>query len=194
MSRNTPPVRRLTILDGIVLVAGAAVASMIWRHFGEAIWREAWSARRSGSWPKVNVWVAAIVAATCPFVAVAAPTLLALRFRAPRPRRRILWSQPGASACLAVILVMLFQATWNIAFDLRMQSVRLRFPLISYSPRVLGWLVVVPTEEGLAVAATWLILAVGGRLRPERSWIDRAGRAVGFYFLASIPLAWLALW
>lgn len=187
------PGRRLTLFDGIVLVAASSAALMIWRQFGDSIWREAWASRRSTLWPG-PAWAYCVAAALCPFAAVAAPTLLALRLRSPRPRRPILWSQPGASACLAIIVVMLFQTTWNLMYHVRFRSVALPFPLIEYSPRFLGWMVVIPTEEGLGVAATWIVLAVGGRLRPEPSWIDRSGRIVGVYFLACLPLAWLALW
>jgi hypothetical protein len=36
-----------------------------------------------------------------------------------------------------------------------------------------------------AIAAAWLILALSGRWRPERTWIDRLGCLIG--------LAWIAL-
>ena len=39
----------------------------------------------------------------------------------------------------------------------------------------------------LSVAAAWVSLALSGRWRSEPSWIDRTGRVLGVYFLASIP-------
>jgi hypothetical protein len=36
-----------------------------------------------------------------------------------------------------------------------------------------------------AIAAAWLILALSGRWRPERTWVDRLGCLIG--------LAWIAL-
>ena len=37
---------------------------------------------------------------------------------------------------------------------------------------------------GTAVAAGWLLLALGGRWRPVRSWLDRCGRTIGIARIA----------
>jgi hypothetical protein len=41
---------------------------------------------------------------------------------------------------------------------------------------------------GAAIAASWTFLLVSGRWRPERSWIDRAGRALGWFWILTLPL------
>lgn len=46
---------------------------------------------------------------------------------------------------------------------------------------------------GYTVAAIWMLLALSGRWRPERSWIDRLGRLLGVAWIAcavavSVPL------
>ncbi len=46
---------------------------------------------------------------------------------------------------------------------------------------------------GFSVAAIWVLLALSGRWRPERSWIDRLGRLLGVAWIAcaiavSVPL------
>ena len=46
---------------------------------------------------------------------------------------------------------------------------------------------------GFTVAAVWLLLALSGRWRPEKSWIDRLGRLLGVVWIAcaiavSVPL------
>lgn len=41
---------------------------------------------------------------------------------------------------------------------------------------------------GLAVACGWMLLLVSGRWRPERSWIDRAGRVLGWFWIAILPV------
>ena len=51
-----------------------------------------------------------------------------------------------------------------------------------------------PHEEGLAVAVAWLILGFAGGLRPEPTWPDRAGRALGGFFLACVALRWVYYW
>ena len=42
---------------------------------------------------------------------------------------------------------------------------------------------------GYAVAAVWLVLVVSGRWRPEKSWIDRLGRALGVIWVMITALA-----
>ena len=41
---------------------------------------------------------------------------------------------------------------------------------------------------GTAIAASWILLLVSGQWRPERSWIDRAGRVLGWFWIAALPL------
>jgi len=46
---------------------------------------------------------------------------------------------------------------------------------------------------GAAVLASWSILVAVGRWHPEASWIDRSGRLVGAFWLATIPWSiWIA--
>jgi hypothetical protein len=40
-----------------------------------------------------------------------------------------------------------------------------------------------------AVAGAWLALALSGRWRPERDWLDRAGRALGVCWIVSPLIA-----
>ena len=42
-----------------------------------------------------------------------------------------------------------------------------------------------------AVAVAWLTLALSGRWRPRPDWLDRAGRALGIFWLAIVPLIWI---
>jgi hypothetical protein len=49
--------------------------------------------------------------------------------------------------------------------------------------------------SSFAVIGAWLALALGRRFRPERSWVDRAGRVLGAYWvflaLTGIAIEWL---
>ncbi len=40
-------------------------------------------------------------------------------------------------------------------------------------------------DTGLAIAAVWVVLALGGRWRPARNWADRLGRIVGTCWIAA---------
>jgi hypothetical protein len=44
---------------------------------------------------------------------------------------------------------------------------------------------------GGAVASVWIVLWLSGTWRAERSWIDRAGRALGIYWITiSVFFGW----
>jgi hypothetical protein len=42
-----------------------------------------------------------------------------------------------------------------------------------------------------AVVASWVALALARRWRPEPSWVDRAGRALGAYWIALSLYRWV---
>jgi hypothetical protein len=44
---------------------------------------------------------------------------------------------------------------------------------------------------GFAVAGAWLALWLSGRRRPERMWIDRLGRVLGWLWLGLIVVLWV---
>jgi hypothetical protein len=48
-------------------------------------------------------------------------------------------------------------------------------------------------ECGLAVAAAWTAMALAGRWRSQPDAIDRLGRAMGFFWLAMVPVTWVSL-
>ena len=123
---------------------------------------------------------------------VASLTLVALRSRRPRPRWSRLMRQPGWIACLAasgagVAATGLdwvgrsygdsigYRSRWGWGFD----------PSDVETPPVvrLQAFTTVGLVVGLVVLTSWLILALGGRWRAERSWVDRAGRVVGVIWL-----------
>jgi hypothetical protein len=87
-------------------------------------------------------------------------TLLALRLVSPRPPAAELLRQPGLWASAGLVL--------GVAL---MLTLRLFQPAIFPS----------------SVALAWLGLALSGRWRAERSWIDRSGRIVGACWLALLP-------
>jgi hypothetical protein len=112
--------------------------------------------------------------------------------------------RPGALACLASTVVL--------ALILAIQSVRpssndLFEPLVGLRGEVravttfhhhdassdwsdpldpfLNTALQMPRATGFVVAGAWIALALAGRWRPERSWIDRLGRAIGVFWIAA---------
>jgi hypothetical protein len=119
--------------------------------------------------------------------------LLSARLIHPRPPRRRLMRQPGMVASIAALVAHSFFWLAILAM-LPARSGWFREGLgVSLNEFVLdvcsNTLVLMPYHPGLAVAAAWTIQAASGRWRPERSWVDRAGRLMGAMWILG-ALAW----
>lgn len=173
-------VRKFTLLDLMTLVAATAAGFGAMRRLSpnNDIFSAPYSPIPSPTW--VN-WVS--ISATnwafylSPLVAAWTVGILILRLRNPRPILHRLARQPGLVACCtATVAVGLGAIMTMIGVSCR-YGVYYYFPLATY-------------PVGIAVLAAWTLLAVSGRWRPERNWIDRAGRIMGFAWLALIPMVW----
>jgi hypothetical protein len=112
--------------------------------------------------------------------------LFAIRLAGPRPTWRRLGRQPGMMAVCATVLVL---AAFGVVIGCIMLVRRGAFDA---SMVVEGTLMLTPMFLGLAVAASWMTLLVGRRWRAERSWVDRAGRALGcFHIVAGLLMIYL---
>jgi hypothetical protein len=176
--------RRFLISDAMVLIAatavGIALARMImsfegWRRdFGtpQEPWRTARvvfrNSRNVGS-PLLLTWTVA---------------LLVLHLRRPRPRLRRVFRRPGAIACGVATLAFLLPTVLIIPLGVRARAEgsSVGDPFYLASIWVLG------ANGGLGVLCGWLTLVLGGRWRPEPSWLDRAGRIVGAGWIAAYVL------
>lgn len=160
--------RRFTLLDAMVLVAASAVAFVIVRPV------VAPSPLGVPAWGIVLAFfIAGLVAWT--------PAALALRLRSPRPSIRKLCRQPGFAASLAAsaILSLGVLATALLAL---IRAVRRYPPGSPPLPDPTWWVGVVlqiGPFVGPAVIAAWIVLAVTGRRRPSRNWLDVLGRVLG---------------
>jgi hypothetical protein len=115
-------------------------------------------------------------------------TLVALRVLGPRPPRHRSFYPPGLAACLAVSAASFVNMIFGVdpAFS--------RFPGTLDILSVAALRAVQPLPLVAAVAGAWLILVFDRRWRPEKSWTDRMGRFLGFYWLTSgLILAFLRL-
>jgi hypothetical protein len=125
-----------------------------------------------------------------PMVAVWTLALLLLELLHFRPPLRRLARQPGFAACCAVALVIVLVGSMNFAMLEHRPT-----PSTPMSIKVHHYLELTLTfshgQCGAAVASAWLTLALTGRWRPRPDWLDRAGRALGIFWIALIPLVWL---
>jgi hypothetical protein len=136
-----------------------------------------------------------------PFLTAWTLALPILGYRRPRPPRRLLARQPGIAACGIATLVLSVQLSaillgWAVARSWTALSLWLppsvwpfRVPTPDTSPLLDLWrsIHVGFLESSWAahgIAGAWLIMALGGWWRPERSAIDRLGRALGTGWIA----------
>lgn len=173
--------RRFTLFDAMALIAAAAVglaASRGWAGVsdpsildrqvedGPLRWLAPATRQVVLGWPVVAAWTLALVA---------------LRLRRPRPAGRRLFAAPGVAACLIASVVLVLQLANAAAYWIYLM-VKTGFQYVgSHGPMMS--IAMLPESAspsvGFAVLAAWLWLALTRRWRPERVWIDRAGRVVG---------------
>lgn len=135
---------------------------------------------------------------------VASPWAVYLLYRSRRPGRTWRFGRvrrPGSIACLAVTIVLIFelfhataspdprQRRLNVEHRSEIQAVEIRHLSIGpLTPRekddpFFNMLNGMPRHAGFLVAGAWLALLLAGAWRPEPTWVDRAGRALGVYWI-----------
>jgi hypothetical protein len=204
-----PPGRPFTALDAILVLSSFLVGAawsyecqpLILHLAGEQI------TRRFGDWRFVFSPIdrcSMIIRWSLPAVAalLAPPTLAILiaRLRSPRPPLARCFRQPGTAACaVASIFLVLEVVNHFLNLTIRIGMPRLVQDLYNSgandatefaSAHGFGALAVGLGETpGLAVAGAYLALWASGLWRPAPTWIDRAGRTLGwFWILAALVL------
>lgn len=183
------PRRRFTLFDGMVLIAATAVGiacfRALWGSFeislprphSLAAWLELFLTILVVGWPMLAIWTVAI---------------LFLRLLKPRPRRLLLTRQPGLIACVAVVTAIALVVSLVVGIGLigwvlngTMQFVWSDF---DSSTGVELFIFVMPIIIQIGVLGAWGTLALTGRWRSERSWIDRVGRLLGVVWVVILPV------
>jgi hypothetical protein len=171
---NMPP-RRFTVLDTIILVAAMAPGLAVLRARGLIFW-----APRGGGLPLILEYANLLPLAILPFLmGLSAATLILGLFR-PRLESLLLFRRAGRVGCAAAALgmavdILPFLVSRAIGGwasgdgDLaHLAFVRLQF----------AWSVPV------AIEGAWAALALGGRWRRRRGWVDGLGVRLGFAWIA----------
>jgi hypothetical protein len=152
----------------MIFVATAAVALACVMEFGS----------QTRFW-QTNPWLQSVQVTAW----VALPLTLALiplRLRKPRPRGWRLWCQPGMSAEIAVAV--------SLAHFLLLRSLsdylNAARTIVSSPDGLLAQItLLLPSKASCTVAAMWVVLALSGRWKAEKTWIDRTGRILGLYWI-----------
>ena len=207
--------RRFGMGDLMILIAalgvGMANARVLWLALAAegpsvSVWWY-WTTARISAAMMISAWATPLTLAC-----------LAFRLRRPRPAWRRVALRPGAAATLSCALIFAVrllevaaafrapavQPNWGTAFAkafilrfndssylVLMNSLDRSGVLSSVEPAMCFGVVVASfsTPCGYAVGAVWLVLALSRRWRPEKSWIDRLGRALGVAWIATTALA-----
>jgi hypothetical protein len=195
--------RRFGLADLLILIAAIGVATMSLRNLWQGLTIGP-GARYWSVTPSRLILATTLSACATPMTFAC----LVFRFRRPRLTWRRVTIQPGTAAlltCLVIFAVEFMEVaaalirpdvarlgtyeygrTAIIHFGDSNQLVLLRSPnsngvIGSIEPLACHGVLVATFARscGPAVAAVWFVLALSGRWRPERSWIDRLGRLVG---------------
>lgn len=181
------PLRRFSILDIMILVPAVAAGAWVLRPYlpGHAQMLTHLPGPTSDPWGLMRLHSWARGPGACLVVPLMA-AVIALRLRPPRPRWNRLVGQPGFVACVAAMVSLLPGIVWVAT--------------IWHRP---GFQQVFGVEQACAIATMWTDTAVLGawaalvlsrRWRPEPSWVDRLGRALGFYWILMLFFITVVQW
>ncbi len=193
--------RKPTLLDAMILVVAVAVGLALTRYpLGYQLPRlpvataaiapsAPVGAARTAPIHQMIIQVVAASAYVYPSVLTLTVAALVLRFIRPRPSVRRILRQPGAVGCAVAVFCCLLilpdripeilswrgkgNLDWRDFFNLSLNTARM---------------------TGLAVASAWLALALGGRWRAERTWIDWLGQVVAGAWIVALVLEIAAVW
>jgi hypothetical protein len=174
--------RKFTVFDAMLLIAVTAVSLVLIRdyvHFldGRRItWLLPRDWRLASMWRWATVWSGVLA----PLAVSLSLAMWLLRLRKPRSKLRRLFRQPGMFATSAVVIdtsLFLVKALFSQYYLYSTSTT----PVLA---NFLLWIMRLPWN-GEVVAVAWLLLWASGSWRNEPSWIDRAGRALGVYWIAS---------
>jgi hypothetical protein len=175
-SRN----RRFTILDGMALVAAAAVGAALARaYYGDAIA----IAPRPGRPLESREWVYLTSFVALPFAAA----LAWCRLRRPWRNVRRLAREPGLVALLAVAISAVAAAIDVVLSKTLPELPGARYVGGAWTPLFQAGRVLA-TLTGPAVCAAWSTEWLVGYWRPNPGWVDHAGRAFGIIWILLFAL------
>ena len=163
--------------------------------------------RPTGGWTVVSALnaLARAVWLSQSFLAAWAIGLLALTLRRSRPRLRQLFLQPGFVVCIATVLGMikgtlellarwlLFSITkdedWWLINTHVVNNPWVSVPLGAWF-RIHDYLINESEYIGFGIVLAWIILAISGRCRTQRTWLNRIGMILGVLWIVAAVGSW----
>jgi hypothetical protein len=159
-----PEARPFSILDAMILIAASAIGFFVLRAWvGPAL-----EIRNLAHFTVIMEFLS--VLGFCWTVGV-----MAILLRRPASSRRWRLHQAGLLGCLGVVIASCLNGLYHWAGGYRFRPQGFYDLALNLSPAYVA-------AAGVAVA--WSTLALGGRWRRSRSWYERLGRVMGWYWLA----------
>jgi hypothetical protein len=169
---------QFTVGDALILLGATAIGLGIVSPFSAEIARDLSGTSRQqavriavgSAWPCIVAWTLGV---------------LALFLRRDRDICRLA-GQPGGAACIAPITVLMLGLLQVLGFALARG-----FQVPETPNSVLFGLCSEPglaTYSGLAVAGLWLLMHLKKQWRPACSWVERAGRLLGFVWTGRLAV------
>jgi hypothetical protein len=189
--------RRFVVADAMTLTAATAIGIVgtqpLWQWLGDASF---WSLDEGWSVAATLRRLTVLVVILLPALAAGTLAVLAARFIPPRPSRRRIALQPGPAACGVALLGMITETFAQAATLLYFEASKGYLGITWQEAGFARWFhihVLLPASHpiGFAVIAVWALLSLSRHGRPEASWIDRTGRALGVCWIAVAFLIWL---
>ena len=183
---DRPPIR-FRLRDALILIAATAAGFGMAR----AVWveHERWRAYPSTT-PWFNFWrFDTAMTAISAFVACLGLGVLVASVISDRRSFRRKLAAPGIIPPLVQFLSSAYSAACWAPTWVWMAT--------GHPTNAMGWIDIQQVVRGLisggpgtCVAIAWIIQAANGRFRPEPTWLDRSGRAIGVYWIG-YSLVWI---
>jgi hypothetical protein len=191
--------RKFRLSDAIVMVAGVALG-LAWLRFMMNDRRGDWhflpdSRERWARFLHAQ-YLPALFVPVLPCLAILTLALMALRLVGPRPNSREFATQPGSIVLFSASVVLLISMTAAVVIGINYFDFIFPLPgshsFLAELTSVVFWHGVEKSSEGIAFATitAWSVQLLGRRCFPERTWIDRAGLAVGIAWLFAGGCVW----
>lgn len=187
--------RRFTLFDLMILVAAVAAGLGLhqWlRDANEPTWQELREELVGPERMSASFWIAfseKTYPASVSFLSALTYAGVAIRLLRPRPSLIRIGREPGWIACVSAACFVSATLLLRLSAQLALRGNNTLEVEPPMNVMALGLFL-----TGAAVAAGWLCQWVSRRRRPERNWVDRFGRGIGWGWIALLILyATLAL-
>jgi hypothetical protein len=180
--------RKFTLLDAMVFIAATGIAFVPIRLF---LW-ENWRFPEELSAPEIWRTALEVNVSLIPLALSLSVVVSLLGMKKPRPNLRRVYRKPGIAACIVAVVYSILSLLGYAVF-LRF-SHALDRGIFDDKNSVMLWIRIGMQPMflvGGAVASIWIVMGLGGTWRADPSWIDRAGRALGIYWITtSVFFGW----